>query len=249
VDSFSNNSGGLTNSYADSKTAKTEKRSRIDLLDLKDQREGEAHMLFRSSIVRAKLFYANPAPCKDMQLNQFLKVDLPKDQELYTLVKGIEDFEVLTKRMPNLTRESDPLLETLFQTIAQHPSHASVALGIDSLVRMMHDKSAKIGSTVNHMQAPEGTINIFSPYVDQEKLIDTQLIESITMIARQLGMQAVAAQEAVTKWFENIGMSTAYLYPLVKEMPQKQDFIADIEAAKNILCQIEDDNGGDDFEE
>ena len=54
-----------------------EKRQRIDLLDLKDQREGEAHIFFKSKIVRAEMFYASPKPVKYMRLNQFLKVEPP----------------------------------------------------------------------------------------------------------------------------------------------------------------------------
>ena len=40
----------------DTRSASFEKRARIDLLDLKDQREGEAHIFFKSKIVRAGCF-------------------------------------------------------------------------------------------------------------------------------------------------------------------------------------------------
>ena len=47
----------------------SEKRARIDLLDLKEQREGEAHIFFKSKIVRARMFYANPfAACMKFAL-------------------------------------------------------------------------------------------------------------------------------------------------------------------------------------
>ena len=51
-----------------------EKRSRIDLLDLKEQNPGEAHFLFKSKIVRGKFFYASPPPVKRMRLTHSLKV-------------------------------------------------------------------------------------------------------------------------------------------------------------------------------
>lgn len=249
VDSFSNNSGGLTNSYSDSKTAKTEKRSRIDLLDLKDQREGEAHVLFRSTIVRAKLFYANPEPCKDMQLNQLLKVDLPKDQALYTLVKGIEDFEALSQRIPNLVKEQDALLDHLFQTITQHPSHSSVALGIDSLVRLMRDKDEKFGETIDHIHAIAGTINIYSPYENDDVLLHAEGMDNVTMLARQLGMHTEDAENTVMKWFENIGMSTTYIFPALKKIPDTTYFSGIVDAVSNILCQNQEENEGDGSEE
>ena len=249
VDSFSSNNGGLTNSYTDSKTAKTEKRSRIDLLDLKDQREGEAHVLFRSTIVRATLFYANPKPCKDMQLNQLLKVDLPKDQVLYTLVKGIEDFEILCKRMPNLSKEQDTLLDNLFDTITKHPSQSSVGLGIDALVRMMHDKDSKISAAIDHIHALTGTINIYTPYTKNIALVGTEMIERITMLGRQLGMHSKDAESSVVKWFENIGMSTTYLYPAIKDLPDVKDYMSNIDAVREILCQNESDDTSEDFNE
>src|SRR5439155_189885 len=43
VDSFQTNAGSLLNNYMDSRSA-SEKRARLDLLDLKEQREGEAHI-------------------------------------------------------------------------------------------------------------------------------------------------------------------------------------------------------------
>lgn len=116
VDSFNANQSSLSNSYLDTKSAKTDKRSRIDLLDLKDQGLGEAHIFFRSDIVRAKTFYANPEPCQKMRLNQMVKVGLLSDRELYDLVKGIEDFERM--QFPEQIHiESDDILEEVFERI------------------------------------------------------------------------------------------------------------------------------------
>ena len=85
----------LTGQYMDSRSAQMEKRSRIDLLDLKEQREGEYHIFFKSRIVRGKSFYANPKPVKELRLNQFVKVDAPPDAVLRGLVAGFENFKKL----------------------------------------------------------------------------------------------------------------------------------------------------------
>jgi intracellular multiplication protein IcmO len=112
VESFNSGGGNMAGGYMDSKSAKAEKRSRIDLLDLKDQGVGEAHFFFQSNIVRARFFFANPQPCQNMRLNQMTKVDLPKDQDLYRLVKGIEDFEVYAQSPGVLVSvESDSILD------------------------------------------------------------------------------------------------------------------------------------------
>ena len=44
VDSFSANPQGISNAYQDTRSAKTEKRARVDLLDLKEQTPGEMHV-------------------------------------------------------------------------------------------------------------------------------------------------------------------------------------------------------------
>ncbi|MFU8798308.1 MAG: type IV secretory system conjugative DNA transfer family protein, partial [Gammaproteobacteria bacterium] len=75
VDSFQMRPESMTNTYRDAMTSSTEKRARIDLLDLKDQREGEAHIFFKSRIVRATMFYAAPPPAQYMRLNYFVKVE------------------------------------------------------------------------------------------------------------------------------------------------------------------------------
>lgn len=82
VDHFQTNAQSVMNNYLDTRSSSAEKRARIDLLDLKDQREGEAHIFFKSKIVRAKMFYAAPKPVKHMRLNQFLRVGKPAMQDL-----------------------------------------------------------------------------------------------------------------------------------------------------------------------
>lgn len=93
VDSFQTKETGLTNTYQDTKSSSYEKRARIDLLDLKEQTEGEAHIFFKSKIVRARMFYANPTPVKQLKLNQFLKVEPPPDEYLIKLQKQLIGFQ------------------------------------------------------------------------------------------------------------------------------------------------------------
>lgn len=104
VDSFQTKEGSMANSYMDTKSSSFEKRARIDLLDLKEQTEGEAHIFFRSQIVRARMFYANPKPVKQLKLNQFLKVEPPPDEYLAKLQKQLAGFQqVLESEDPSIT--------------------------------------------------------------------------------------------------------------------------------------------------
>lgn len=92
VDSFQTNASSLLNNYMDSRSASSEKRARIDLQDLKEQREGEAHIFFKSRIVRANMFYANPKPVERMRINHFLKVEPPLSRLLIDLENRSEQF-------------------------------------------------------------------------------------------------------------------------------------------------------------
>lgn len=93
VDSFQTKETSIANSYMDTKSSSFEKRARVDLLDLKEQTEGEAHIFFKSKIVRARMFYANPKPVKQLKINQFLKVEPPPDDYLVKLQKQLTSFQ------------------------------------------------------------------------------------------------------------------------------------------------------------
>jgi len=51
----------MGNDYRDSMNTTVEKEDRVDLRDLQEQIEGEAHFVFSGQIVRGDMFYANPS--------------------------------------------------------------------------------------------------------------------------------------------------------------------------------------------
>ena len=93
VDAFQTRPDSLMNNYLDTRSASSEKRSRISLLDLKDQREGEAHIFFKSNVIRARLFHADPPKIKHLRLNHFLKVEPPLMRDLVELERRIARFQ------------------------------------------------------------------------------------------------------------------------------------------------------------
>lgn len=95
VDSFQSKESSLANTYMDTKSSSFEKRARVDLLDLKDQNEGEFHIFFKSKIVRGRAFFANPKPVKRIKINQFLKIESPTDEFINKLTKRILAFRAL----------------------------------------------------------------------------------------------------------------------------------------------------------
>ena len=158
VESFSAQNPTVSGAYSDTKTAKTEKRARIDLLDLKEQTEGQMHIFFKSEIIRASSFYVNPKPVKAMRLNVFVKVDLPNDSNLYNLVKSIEDFEEkIQKGMPEIVADTDDESRQIF-TIMQQQSKIQLPIdrGINALFEFhKRNLDATHGQDSDTEQQPE----------------------------------------------------------------------------------------------
>jgi intracellular multiplication protein IcmO len=53
--------------YADTMNTTVEKEDRVELRDLQEQIEGEAHFIFSGQVVRGEMFFANPS-VKNAQL-------------------------------------------------------------------------------------------------------------------------------------------------------------------------------------
>jgi len=164
VDSFQAQGSSISNTYMDAKSSSFEKRARIDLLDLKEQTEGEGHIFFRSQIVRAKMFYAAPPPVKKLKVNQFLKVEAPSDDFLAKLFSQLKHFS-------GLLSENDfsyPPLENneVIQRVVDLISQDKEATYIDASLQMLLNFEEKFDNQEQFedlkMSCPEGHINIFS---------------------------------------------------------------------------------------
>lgn len=217
VDSFNANQSSLTNSYLDTRSAKTDKRSRIDLLDLKDQGLGEAHIFFKSDIVRAKTFYANPPPCQRMQLNQMIKVDMMNDQGLYDLVKGIEDFGTLNKST-SIEVEPDTMLTQMVDCVA-----AAEGSLIDKALALLVENQSPTEEVVA-VSEPGGDLNVFSRYYSDlsgrvlPAICARKQIESgLVMMMRFSGADQEASKECSEKVIDRLEgltmLHTTYDFP------------------------------------
>jgi intracellular multiplication protein IcmO len=164
VDSFQTKENSVANSYMDTKSSSFEKRARIDLLDLKDQTEGEAHIFFRSKIVRCRMFYANPTPVKRLKLNQFLKVEPPPDEYLMKLQNQLQDFLNVVNRgdfsisPPSPIEEIDLITEVLHTSSNTPPIERGVAA---LLAFHRHNEPENIEEMVEPVVL--GTMTIFTP--------------------------------------------------------------------------------------
>lgn len=57
----SRNGDSAITEYRDSMSTTIEKEDRVNLRDLQEQIEGEAHFIFSGQVVRGDMFYANPS--------------------------------------------------------------------------------------------------------------------------------------------------------------------------------------------
>lgn len=165
--------GATSLAYRDTMEAQFDKRDRLNLLDLKDQREGEAHIFFKSTIIRASMFYANPPKVKKLKLNQFLKVKPPSDSivsSLTALNKAAFDASTLTR-----DNREDEALAKVFAVFKNELSKDQTPLLLQALLNHIDGhvevEHIDFGSQANNpsifMQIPVEE-RLASPYFDVE---------------------------------------------------------------------------------
>lgn len=164
VDSFQTQAGSVLNSYLDTRSSSAEKRARIDLLDLKDQREGEAHIFFKSKVIRAKMFYAAPKPVEYMRLNQFLKVEPVPARVLIDMNNRLAHFINVVEAkdfFSSVYAESDDI-NLLSQTIAENNHLEAIERSVAALLAFSHRDNEEQVETVEEDTLSSDELNIFA---------------------------------------------------------------------------------------
>ncbi len=165
VDSFQTNASSLLNNYMDARSASSEKRQRIDLLDLKEQTEGEAHIFFKSRIVRARMFYAAPKPVDKMRLNHFLKVEVPATRILVDMETRAEQFANVLKEntgaLYELPHDEGDEIHLIAETMRQSPAANPIERSISALLALQHQQEPKEEEIIEE-ELPDGKMNVFS---------------------------------------------------------------------------------------
>lgn len=249
VDSFQTADTSITNTYMDSKSASFEKRSRVDLLDLKDQSEGMAHIFFKSKIVRAKMFYANPPPVKKLRMNHFLKVERPPDEFLIDFDKRMDRFAELSKKevffergaieddvsiiaaLMNEKGSADPIEHAVSVLLGYHNRH--VPQEVDSFIEEEAFDELNIFTSLRMADQDKAKLVVddierFSqPLVDKSKVVNT--LHTVERITGRDDKQAMNIASEIIK-----DMQQATYYP-----PEFRDNIAADDLAKMIVSTNE----------
>lgn len=250
VDSFQTNADTITNSYMDARSASTEKRARIELLDLKDQREGEAHIFFKSRIVRAKMFYADPKPVNNFRLNQFLKIEPITYRKLVELDTSMNKLLALSQL--DLVFTETPIdneeIEKISAAFAQHtdlnPYQSSQAMMTELRIIQQENQSDLLDITDSFTEP----LNIFLGLKQDDPGFVNQLrITDLEEFAKPLlpylpTSQEIALQERLTG--KAAKMATVVATELLKDMrlgtqyPPEDYSVLDTDFTVNMLEEL-----------
>ena len=164
VDAFQTKPDSVLNNYLDTRSSSAEKRARIDLLDLKEQREGEAHIFFKSKIVRAKMFYADPKPVKRMRLNQFLKVGAPLTRVMSDLDRRLGHFQQVldTSDFFASTRAESDEINFISKVMADNEMLDPIERGVTTLLAVYGQSETEEVVEVEP-DLPSEQLDIFTP--------------------------------------------------------------------------------------
>lgn len=209
VSSFQMNPGSLSMNYMDSRNTSVDRRQRIELLDLKDQREGEAHIFFKSRIIRAEFFHANPKAVKKLRLNVQLKVEAPPKTELEELHSRLYKFSTILKRpalnVPQAMPNED--INVLSHAFAESYSLKPMERGFAGLISVLeHDLAAHQDLADKYVPLmPTDSASIFTPISvtpiieqmigqDNVKFFSNPLLRADTMLKDLEGIERLCGK-------------------------------------------------------
>ncbi len=223
VDAFQTRAESVLNNYADTRSASSEKRARIDLLDLKEQREGEAHILFKSKIIRARLFYANPDPVRRMRLNQFLKVGLPLNRVMVDLQRRLYNFKnSMGKEAFSLDKlDEASVIYELAEVLNAQNDLKPIDAALPALLAIHKIKENETEEILEEETLEEDELNVFTQLNVSAKLRSVLLIDNLEQfsapfLSRSFTQSQVAVIEKLSGKFEKYAANIAS--EIVKDM-------------------------------
>ncbi|MAZ38690.1 MAG: phosphoesterase [Legionellales bacterium] len=268
VDAFQTNTNSLMNNYLDTRSASAEKRARIDLLDLKEQREGEAHFFFKSKIIRGKAFYANPPPLKEMRLNHQLRVDKPLRKDLVEFEQRQDKFiESLSKieHIQEFVQDHDEL-DIVFESFMHASEKTRIERGIKSLMAY-HNQNAIEEEVEEIDETPLDEINLFTPLRMNDPTVPmlvgstfeefsaplvkrNEIKNKLEFIEKLTGKTTKNANHAANEVLKDMQVATFYppkymSHPAVEELAEVVNNLAK-HVAKRVESESEN-KSGDDF--
>ena len=174
INQMEKESGVLVNGFVPSDNASIQSTRRVNMQDLKEQDAGQAHIFFRSTIVRADIFFANPADAPNYIINSLIPVEPPEAEDLQnaetamkTLLRRLTD-EVGMRALTENLGTPQPLAKLrklMDQGLEEHglPMHESAC---SAVALWAHDYNKAINDKLSSFGAPktedDTSVSIFS---------------------------------------------------------------------------------------
>jgi intracellular multiplication protein IcmO len=249
VSSFQMQPNSLTMNYLDNRTTSVDRRQRIELLDLKDQREGEAHIFFKSRIIRAEMFFANPQPVKALRLSHFLKISTPPTNDLLEIKQRLDRF---TKTFSSFDTKAPTPKPSEDIAILAHAFMESYGLlpierGISGLIALLeHEVAAhKVLAQEYVTETTSNSMNIFTQVPvtapvekmigkDNAKTFSAPLVRSETLfkdlnsIARLAGSSEDLAKTVTKNLMNDLERATSFPGPCRPALISKEQLLIDL---------------------
>lgn len=189
VDTFQTNASSLMNNYMDTRSSSAEKRQRVDLLDLKEQREGEAHIFFKSRIVRAQMFYAGPPPIEHLRLNHFLRVEPPPTKVLVELEQREKHFNEAVQEVETMFASTNVPVDEDLQLVTNAMNEAEdippVAAAMAAL-QSFQQKNAPPVVQEDLDDMPFNQMNLFTPFRLTDPLVPMLMGENFEAFSKPI---------------------------------------------------------------
>ena len=243
VESFMVRPESSLNNYRDNASARLEKRARVDLLDLKEQGLGEAHLFFKSKLVRMRFFFADPKPVKSLRINHFIKVNVPLDADIKQLKASFDRFQQIMGKSIDVSGVSeDKDISLIKEQIQQLPKHQKP---VDQAIEVLYAFSKDAVNAgfeepiLEALQSEMGRVNIFLPmplndHLKQhiqkddavafaaEPLLNRSFTrDAVEYIGRLLGQSTQESTKQVTELIKDVQRSTDY--PPALDQPMTTD--------------------------
>ncbi len=175
-----NKSGGLFGGgYVQDDGVSTSMEKRGNLLDLKEQGPGDAHILFKSSLIRGTMFYANPKNASVYRVNYFVKVEPPDTKDIQQLDSSLRELynkisdQTHLQEVNEIVEEEDDLIKQIRIGYTNH-LHLSSTEAASATIALIGNQMQSIleenKSVMKRIQETDTShkINIFSNDDDDE---------------------------------------------------------------------------------
>lgn len=262
---FQTKPSNFTNSYLDTQSAQVEKRNRIELLDLKDQRPGEYHIFFKSKIIRGRAFFVNPPKVKRMRLNHMLKVETPPDEVLLQIYQQMEKFKKIIDN-PDFNKvkiPEDQDLSLVFTTINQGKKQDYINNAAKAVYNSYIEHS-KENEYLFEQELPKinlnGSIDIFSGksldlFDDPLKLLEidpvlinpiidkSSMLKNMTLLEHKTGRNKKEGYDITINQIDKISKATVYP-PTERNLPDKNTILSSMDKLIKILNNTDTGTSG-----